>query len=494
VRSSSGRLRTAVGRYDRRAPAPRSVREARRERAVAALADAHRRPLWLDGGAPPAAPPLVRAARCDLLVVGGGFTGLWTALRAAERHPELEVVLVEGRRVAWAAAGRNGGFCEASLTHGLSNGVAHFPREVALLERLGLENLDAIEATVVREGIDCGFERTGTLDVATAAWQLEELAELAALAAGVGEDVRLLDAAACRAEVDSPTYLGGLSTPERCALVDPARLAWGLLAAAKRRGVAVHEGTRVVGLEDDGDGVAATLDSGARVRARRVVLATGAFAPLLRRLRYYVVPVYDYALATEPLGASRLARIGWRNRQGISDGGNQFHYYRLTPDDRILFGGYDAVYHFGSAVRERHEQRDATFLLLAEHFFETFPSLEDVRFEYRWGGVIDTCTRFTPFFGRALGGRVVYAAGFTGLGVGASRFAGEVLVDLATGEASERSRLEMVRRKPVPFPPEPFRWLVIEATRRSLAAADRNCGRRNAWLRVLDRLGIGFDS
>ena len=199
-------------------------------------------------------------------------------------------------------------------------------------------------------------------------------------------------------------------------------------------------------------------------------------------------------LVTEPLTPAHRDAIGWRRRQGLSDGANQFHYYRLTPDDRILWGGYDAVYRYGGRVHPRHDERDATFARLSQHFFTTFPQLEGVRFTHRWGGAIDTCSRFAVFFGTAFGGRVAYATGYTGLGVGASRWGARVALDLLDARRSEAVRLEFVRRKPMPFPPEPLRWAVIQATRAGLAAADRRGGRRGAWLRLLDRLGLGFDS
>ncbi len=174
--------------------------------------------------------------------------------------------------------------------------------------------------------------------------------------------------------------------------------------------------------------------------------------------------------------------------------GNQFHYYRLTADNRILWGGYDAVYHAGGRIRPGYDQRTATFRLLAEHFAETFPQLDGVRFTHRWGGVIDTCSRFCAFFGRAYGGKLSYVVGYTGLGVGASRFGADVMLDLLRGEPTERTGLWMVRSKPTPFPPEPLRTAVIQLTRWSLARADAHNGRRNHWLRLLDALGLGFDS
>ncbi len=174
--------------------------------------------------------------------------------------------------------------------------------------------------------------------------------------------------------------------------------------------------------------------------------------------------------------------------------GNQFHYYRLTADSRILWGGYDAVYRYGGPVGPELDDHEPTFARLSQHFFTQFPQLEGLRFSHRWGGAIDTCSRFSVFFGSALGGRVVYALGYTGLGVGASRFGARVAVDLLDGRVTEATALSLVRRRPLPFPPEPLRSAVIQLTRNRLAAADRNQGRRGIWLRTLDRLGLGFDS
>ena len=465
-----------------------------------ALADAAPVPYWLDRPErPDPLPPLTGADSTDLLVIGGGYAGLWTALQALQADPDRDVLLVEGGTCGWAASGRNGGFCAASLTHGLANGVDRFPGEIDELERLGRENLDAIAATVAEHGIDCDFERTGELAVAVEPYQLAGLAEDAELARRYGHDVRLLDRDEVRAEVDSPTYLGGMWDRDRVAMLDPAKLAWGLRRACLDLGVRIHEHTRVTGLRRDGAGLRATTAGGAAaapgsVRARQVALATNAFPPLLRRLRAWLVPVYDYALMTEPLTAEQRKTVGWENRQGLADTGNQFHYYRITADGRILFGGYDAIYHYGNRTAPELEQRAATFTALADHFFTTFPQLEGLRFSHRWGGVIDTCTRFCPFFGTAYDGRLAYTAGFTGLGVGATRFGARVMLDLLAGADTPLTRLDLVRSKPLPFPPEPFRATGINLTRWSLARADAREGRRNLWLRTLDRLGLGFDS
>lgn len=456
---------------------------------AAALTDVRHVPFWLDGPQPEVRPALAGATESDLLVVGGGYSGLWTALLAKEADPHRDVVLVEARTVGWAASGRNGGFCAASLTHGLRNGIARFPDEVATLERLGRDNLDAISKAVADHGIACSFERTGELTVATAPWQLEQLRGTARL----DPALVLLDRDEVRARVDSPTYLGGLLDRDGVAMLDPAALARGLLDACLRLGVQVHENTEVLGLATDGATIRARTGLGS-VRARRVALATNAFPPLLRRLRSYVVPVWDHVLVTEPLSSEQRSAVGWEDRHGLTDAGNQFHYYRLTDDDRVLWGGYDATYHFGGRLDEAYARRSETSLLLAEHFFATFPQLEGLRFTHAWGGAIDTCSRFCAFFGTAMDGRVGYAAGYTGLGVGATRFGAQVVLDLLAGADTERTRLSMVRTKPIPFPPEPLRWAGIELTRRAIARADRREGRRGPWLRTLDAIGLGFDS
>jgi glycine/D-amino acid oxidase-like deaminating enzyme len=222
-----------------------------------------------------------------------------------------------------------------------------------------------------------------------------------------------------------------------------------------------------------------------------VALATNVFPSLLKRNRLMTVPVYDYVLMTEPLSAEQLASIGWSNRQGLADSANQFHYYRLTADDRILFGGYDAVYHYGGKVRPEYEDRIESHRKLASHFFTTFPQLEGLRFTHRWAGAIDSSSRFCAFFGTARKGRVTYATGFTGLGVGAARFAADVMLDTLSGDSTERTELRMVREKPIPVPAAS---IGVNLVRAAMDRADHNEGKRNLFLKTLDAVGMGFDS
>jgi glycine/D-amino acid oxidase-like deaminating enzyme len=463
--------------FERHAPSETAITESLRSTRASVF--------WLEDAPHADHPQLVGAHTADLVVVGGGYTGLWTAVLAKRRDPATRVVLLEAQTIGWAASGRNGGFAEASLTHGEENGRSRWPDEYDTLERMGLDNLDAIERDVADLGMDVQLERTGTLEVAYEPHQVRWLEE--------AEHGELLDRDAVRAAIDSPVFAAGLRAPHHCALVHPGRLASELARVAVELGVEVFEHSAVTALRTRGRGVAVETARGV-VRGTKVALGTNVFRPLLRRTRLSTVPVYDYVLMSEPLSDAQLADIGWRGREGLSDLANQFHYSRLSADNRILYGGYDAVYHAGRRVRPEYEDREQSYRTLASHFLTTFPQLEGLGFSHRWGGAIDTSTQFCAFHGLARRGRVAYAAGFTGLGVAATRFAAEVMLDRLAGDPTPRTQLKMVRKKPLPFPPEPFAKMGIEATKWSLDRADHREGQRNVLLRTLDRLGLGFDS
>jgi glycine/D-amino acid oxidase-like deaminating enzyme len=463
------------------------------ERARAALSEVQHEPLWLaQPDRPSPRGPLDGNTTADLVVVGAGLSGLWTAVRAKQRRPDLDVLLLEGGRIAGSASGRNGGFVAASITHGHLNGIERWPDEFAVLHQMGVANLRGIEETIAQYGIDCGYRRTGELQVVTEAYQVPHALGHVAAATGYGADVRFWDAEQTRSEVHSPLYAGAILDPD-VGIVDPARLCWGLARVAEELGVRIHEHSGVEALQPSGAGMTVRTFGG-RVETLRVALTTAAHAPLLKRLNAFVVPVFDHVVVTAPLPADVRAAIGWRHRQGIGDSGNQFHYYRLTEDDRILFGGYDAVYAAGQRPGSHLERDDELTARLVQHLHETFPQVVDTPIEFTWAGAIDTCSRFSAFWGAAYRGRVAYSMGFTGLGVGASRFGADVVLDLLLGEQTQRTSLKMVRSKPLPFPPEPVRQTVIDMTRRSLARADEQEGHRDLWLRTLDRLGLGFDS
>ncbi len=450
---------------------------------------------WTTGDPGPARLPVRGRHKVDVAIVGGGFTGLWSAIRLLQSDPALRVAVLEADRAGWGASGRNGGFCEASLTHGLANGLLHFADEIDLLEAEGRRNLAELVGFVRDEGIDAELEATGTLLVATQPNEVDELRHHAEESARRGGSFRFLDRDAVQSEVPSPRWLAGIrSDGDECVMVNPAKLAWGLAAAAERRGARVFERSRVTGLRRRAGGVTVRVDGGGTVEADQVLVATSAYSMWLKRLTPLFAPIYDYVLMTEPLDAAQRASIGWRDRYGMSDSGNQFHYFRLSADDRILWGGFDAIYHSGNRVQPSHDLRPATFERLAVNFEATFPQLADIRFTHRWGGAIDTTTRFAVTFGDTMGGRVHYAIGYTGLGVGASRWAAGILRDKLLRPESDLLRLRFVRSAPLPIPPEPLRTPVVNAMRDAVIGADAADGQRSLFLRAMDALGVGFDS
>jgi len=287
-----------------------------RKATLRSIADANHIPFWLDNPSrPEPEPELTKDISTDLLIIGAGFTGLWTALLAKEEHPAREVVILEAGEAAHGASGRNGGFLDASLTHGLYNGLARWPGEFSTLLALGIKNLNEIEATTKRLGIECDYLRTGDVSMASEPYQVEELKAEMEISARFNIRSEYYDSERIQELVRSPLFIAGLNHPEHAALVNPAQLAWGLRRACLELGVRLYEHSVVRKLEEEGNRVFGYTQYG-RVRAKSVALATNAFPPLLRRLSYYVVPVYDYVLVSEPLTSGQRASIGWYGRQG----------------------------------------------------------------------------------------------------------------------------------------------------------------------------------
>lgn len=457
-----------------------------------ALASALPYPFWQDtrpNVAP--APRQTGELTCDLAVIGAGFVGLWTALLARQRWPQARIVVLEAGQCGDQASGRNGGFCAPSISHGVSNALKRWPKEAEQLVRLGRANLEDFEQDVLSYGMQVEFERSGKLNVAAMPWQVAGLRAMQANYQRFGIACELLEGAALKSRLDSPGYVAGLFEPNY-ALLNPALMIAELRRVCLEQQVELFEHSPVRGLRPEADGV--WLDTGlGEVKAAKVALATNIAPPLLGELKSAVIPIYDYALVSAPISAAQWQAVGWTERYGIADSGNQFHYLRKTADNRMLWGGYDAIYHYGSRRDEALTQRPESFVRLAEQFQAVFPALAGVTFSHAWGGIIDTSARTTMFCGTSARGRVAYAQGFTGQGVSASRFAALTLLDLLDGEETERTRLAMTATKPFAFPPEPLRYIGVAMAQRALAREDLT-GRRDWLLKGFDALGIGFDS
>jgi len=450
--------------------------------------------LWLDQGArPEPLQPLSGDQRCELLIVGGGFTGMWAALQAKEKHPELDIILIEVTEIGNGASGRNGGFLSHMLAHGDMNAEYHFPGETEKLAELGRQNLRGFIDTLDRYEIDARYENTGNIITTTRHAQNEHAEESVQLARSVGEDTVWLNEEEMRAKVNSPTYCGGIwHRGGQNGLVDPAYLCWGLKKTILSLGVRVFEGTPLLRLDSRADGMQVDCPNGS-VRCQKVLMATNAFPSPIGKARRSIIPVWDYVLATEPLTDAQRAEIGWKERQGLGNFANMFHYYRMTHDNRITWGGGTTVcYYYGSRTDASLSDPHERYVQLAEEFLETFPQLEGIRFTHRWSGIIGSSTRFCMAPGVAFGGKVAWSIGYTGLGVGATRFGARVGLELLGYDPSEILEMQFVRKSAMAWPPEPFRWIGVTLTRKEMARADRNDGKRGLWLKILDRLKLGF--
>ena len=450
--------------------------------------------FWLSRRPARPVTPFEGTGEADVAVVGAGLTGLWTALFVKQLDPSAEVVILEQEIAAYGASGRNAGMLSETVDHGHGLAIQHFGEaEARRLARLGESNIEEMTAYLSQRGIECGYEPTGRLIAALTESQLEEARRSVATARHLGLDsYRYLSREEIRAQLDSPLYLGGVRVGGG-GILDPVKLVDGLGEQAERLGVRVHERSRVESMNPAGAGVQLRTARGA-LRARRAVLATSAYThQLLPHVARRFIPLYDYILVSDPLTPAQRETIGWRERQGVTDGRSFFNYYRLTDDGRILWGTSEAAYYPGNRVDAGCDHSPPHYAALRASFRRHFPALASLDFPYAWGGPICSTTRLTPFFGRALDRRVVYGLGYTGHGLGTTRIAGRILAHLALDRPSDLLDLAMVRRKPFPYPPEPFRsWAVARVTRALRRVDDGK--RPSAVLRVLDRMGIGFSS
>ena len=459
------------------------------DRARTALKDATLFPFWLDSAdAPPVAQQLTGTTETDLLIVGGGFTGLWAAILAKEADPSRDVVLIEADRVAHGASGRPGAIVSTSVMHGLSNAQRVFPDDLDALEALGRANMEAFVDALERYGIDCHQEWNGELHVAVGEDRLDDLRREYELHRHYGHDAVLLDRAGIQAEIASPLFSGGVWLRSNAGTVHPARLAWGLKVAAATLGVRLHEQTPLIGVEDLGSRLRVTTGEGA-ILTPKLLLATNAFAAGHKDIKRRVAMVRDRIVMTEPLSDGQLGRVGWAHRQGVYDNRTQLNYMRLTRDNRILFGGRLGYFYNGDPDPPA-DRRPQTYEPLAAAFFATFPQLSDIRFSHAWSGPIALTTRMAVHFQHYYGGKAIYAGGYSGFGVSASRFGADIGLALLDGSDRPECRLAFASTMPRRIPPEPFRNIGAKITMYALDTADEKGGWRVPWLKFVTRLGF----
>lgn len=430
--------------------------------------------LWLDtvpGDLTPR-PALGADGDADVVIVGGGFTGLWTAYYLTERDPSLRIVLLEREICGFGASGRNGGWCVGELAAGFDAYAARASHDAAMRQaRAVFATVDEVGAVAEREGIDCHFAKGGAVYLARNGPQAARQVELMAAerAHGFTEDeIRDLEPDEARAMVNATDVRRGIHFAA-CAAIDPARLVRGLADVVERRGVTIHEGTTVEQIE-----TGRVVANGHTVRAELIVRAVEGYTAQLPGLGRAMAPIYSLMVATEPLDDDVLTEIGLADRPTFADDRYAVIYGQRTADGRLAFGGRGVPYLYGSRIDPATEKHGPTHDLVERTLVELFPVLRDVRFTHRWGGVMGAPRNWTPsvWIDRPAG--IAAAGGYVGEGVAPANLAGRTLADLITGTESDLTTLPWVGVRSRNWEPEPIRWLGVWGTRKIMFRADRH--------------------
>lgn len=444
---------------------------------------------WARSPAGQPRPPLEGDAEADVVIVGGGFTGLWTAYYLATLTPDASIVVLEAGRVGFGASGRNGGWCSALFPVSPGRLTSQFGAATArTVQDLMHDTVTEIGAVVADEGIDCDWALGGTLSVARSPAQQTRAEEHLWEFRELGYDARdyaWLDAAETLQRVRMTNAQAAMFTPH-CAAVDPLALTRGIAAAAERRGVVIHEGTHVVDLQPR----AVRTETGT-VRAGTVVRATEAYTALLPTSNRDVLPIYSLMIATEPLPAALWDEIGLAQRETFMDFRHLIIYGQRTADDRFAFGGRGAPYHFGSSIRRGYDTEPSVHAALERVLVDLFPAVAGASVTHRWGGPLGVTRDWWPYMNYDAGGGIAAAGGYVGDGVGTSNLAGRTLAHLIAGEPSPILTMPWVNRPVRRWPVEPARWLGARTMLNAAKLADRTearTGRPSRFAATLDAL------
>lgn len=416
--------------------------------------------------------PAPSALDVDIAIVGAGLTGLWTAYYLKQRDPGLRIAVLERDIAGYGASGRNGGWASA-LFPAARGQLAKLPgssRDAANRQTLAMrETVLEVERVAAAEGIDCDLHRGGTLVLARSESQLARAREDVAESRQWGDtddDLRLLGAAETTGMAAASEVLGGTFTPH-CARVHPAKLVRGLARVVEAQGVAIYEQTEVTAIRPR-----RVLTSSGTVNASHVIRATEGFTPHLDGLKREVVPVYSLIVATEPLPTEVWDQIGLAGRPTFSDFRHLIIYGQRTADDRFVFGGRGAPYHFGSRVDSRFDRDERVFADLRETLVGLFPALAGTAFTHAWGGPLGITRDWMASVGLDRSSGIGWAGGYVGDGVSTTNLAGRTLADLVTGTDSDLVTLPWVNHRSRRWEPEPLRWMGINAGLKAMNAAD----------------------
>lgn len=418
-----------------------------------------------------ARPPLDGDTSVDVAIVGGGFTGLWTAYYLSERDPSLSILVIEREICGFGASGRNGGWAVGDLAAGFDAYARRSnPQSAGRLLDYVHGSVDEIARVVAAEAIECGFAKGGVIRFARSRAQAErQAAEIEDNRAhGIGADIiRLLEPEEVR-RFARPTRLHGGIFYSPCAALDPARLVRGLAGAVERRGVRIVEQTGAVAIRSG-----SVITTHGKVSAPVVIRATEAYTRDLPGERRTLVPLYSLMIATEPLDAATLAEIGLDTRPTFADHRYAVIYGQRTADNRIAFGGRAIPYLYGSRIDPAAERHRRSHDLIRRVLVDMFPVLDKAAITHRWGGVLAAPRNWIPSVRYDPDTGLGTAGGYVGDGVAPSNLAGRTLADLITGAESELAELAWVGIESRPWEPEPLRWLGIRGTRAVMGWADR---------------------
>ncbi len=415
--------------------------------------------------------PLPGDTDADVVIVGAGYTGLWTAYYLRRLDPHLRVVVVEREFAGFGASGRNGGWCSAFFAGSRAmSSIGHSRDDVVALERAMFATVDEIGAVVAREGIDCHWAKGGTIKVATKRAQVErfqeELREHREWGFGA-EDYCWLPATEASQRIGMTPNYGALYSPH-CASIHPARLARGLARVVEHAGVHLYEQTAVTELAPR-----SVRTTHGTVRAEAVVRATEAFTLGLPGLERTYIPVYSLMIATEPLPDSFWRDAGLAQRETFTDGRHLLIYGQRTADNRFAFGGRGAPYHYDSKVDPAFERDERVFADLHRTLQTLFPGFGDTAVTHRWGGAVAVPRDWYPAvtFDPATG--IATAGGYVGDGVGTSNLAGRTVADLVLRRDTDLVHLPWVGHRSPSWEREPLRYLGVNFTRRLMSSLDR---------------------
>jgi glycine/D-amino acid oxidase-like deaminating enzyme len=415
-------------------------------------------------------PALVGDIDADVAIVGAGFTGLWTAYYLLEADPRLKVVILESEYAGFGASGRNGGWASALFPKSLDNLAQTSDRASALaLDTHMRASVREVERVSIAEGIQADVRRGGTIVLArNAAQRIRAAAEVRdAREWGLNASKLVwLEADHARERLNATQVEGATYTPD-CAAIHPAKLARGLADVVERKGGSIFEGSRVTSIAA---GRVAT--TGGSVRAQHVIRATEGYTPDLATHHQSIIPVYSMIVATEPLDDAVWAEIGLRERETFSDHRHLVIYGQRTADNRMVFGGRGAPYHFGSKIRPAFDRDQRVFARLHHTLTELFPVLAGTKVTHAWGGPLGIARDWWASVGLDDKTGLGWAGGYVGDGVTTTNLAGRTLRDLILGRDSDLARLPWVNHRSRPWEPETMRWLLINGGLRAVSLAD----------------------